>query len=39
MGLYSITSKMGIYESDLQILLNKAGKEGAIGIIVGMLIE
>ena len=36
---YNLASRIGTYESDLQTLLNKAGKEGAIGIIVGMLLE
>ena len=29
---YLLVIKIGIYESDLQILLNKAGKKGAVGL-------
>lgn len=36
---YGIASKLNVYESDLQILLNKAGGAGAIGIILGILME
>lgn len=36
---YNLAQRIGTYESDLQELLNKAGKSGAIGIIIGMLIE
>lgn len=35
---YNLATRICTSESDLQTLLNKAGKEGAIGIIVGMLI-
>lgn len=35
---YNLANRIGAYESDLQTLLNKVGKDGAIGIIIGMLI-
>ena len=36
---YNLAQKIGTYESDLQELLNKVRKKGAIGIIIGLLIN
>lgn len=36
---YNLAQRIGTYESDLQELLNKVGKQGAIGIVIGLLIK
>ncbi|GEM_PF-1225703 len=35
----SMASKLGLMTSDLQTLLNSIGKKGAIGLILGMLLN
>lgn len=35
----SMASKLGLMTSDLQSLLNNIGKQGAIGLIFGMLLK
>ncbi|WP_439505747.1 hypothetical protein [Sediminibacterium sp.] len=35
----SMASKLGLLTSDLQLLLNKVGKQGAIGLVIGILIN
>ena len=36
---YSLAQRLGTYEDDLQLLLDKVGKQGAIGIVIGLLIN
>jgi hypothetical protein len=35
----SMASKLGLLTSDLQLLLNKIGKQGAIGLVLGLLMS
>lgn len=35
----SMASKLGLLTSDLQILLNSIGKQGAIGLVLGLLMK
>lgn len=36
---YNFASKIGLYQSDLQSLLDRIGQQGAIGLVLGLLLN